>query len=383
MGNAFKKLLFSIRQGLGNVMSFRSVSLLLFACYTVGFLFPLMVWSYRDGMIDLYSESPTLDVMKVNNSIGYYNAEGETRRQKPSEALSADYFKSILPEGASVLVRIHISQTAIYGDYPLIANITYVNTENDPVFIPFYYNMEFLAGRSIENDNEILVGRGALPRGTVFERILGDSIQVGNSEYTICGVVDQSDQLFLSMNVLDTFYSPFHSISLSSPNMAYSEFKSISNAFEKTFVKQAFESSAGRDEIYVEAAKQIGAELLPFALLALFFCGANALALLTALLSMKKRNYLIRMSLGASAIDVFIEQLAYVGAISLAAAAAAYLLALGIAKISVSLGVFRLLIQPGQIFGLLALAFLISAATSAGFAYFASRLNLGSVGRSV
>lgn len=383
MGNAFKKLLFSIRQGLGNVMSFRSVSLLLFACYTVGFLFPLMVWSYRDGMIDLYSESPTLDVMKVNNSFGFYNAEGETRRQKPSEALSADYFKSILPEGASVLVRIHISQTAIYGDYPLIANMTYVNIENDPVFIPFYYNMEFLAGRSIENDNEILVGRGALPKGTVFERILGDSIQVGNSEYTICGVVDQGDQLFLSMNVLDTFYSPFHSILLSSPNMAYSEFKSISNAFEKTFVKQDFESSAGRDEIYVEAAKQIGAELLPFALLALFFCGANALALLTALLSMKKRNYLIRMSLGASAIDVFIEQLAYVGAISLAAAAAAYLLALGIAKISVSLGVFRLLIQPGQIFGLLALAFLISAATSAGFAYFASRLNLGSVGRSV
>lgn len=383
MGNALKKLLFSIRQGLGNVMSFRSVSLLLFACYTVGFLFPLMVWSYRDGMIDLYSESPTLDVMKVNNSFGFYNAEGETRRQKPSEALSADYFKSILPEGASVLVRIHISQTAIYGDYPLIANMTYVNIENDPVFIPFYYNMEFLAGRSIENDNEILVGRGALPRGTVFERILGDSIQVGNSEYTICGVVDQGDQLFLSMNVLDTFYSPFHSILLSSPNMAYSEFKSISNAFEKTFVKQDFESSAGRDEIYVEAAKQIGAELLPFALLALFFCGANALALLTALLSMKKRNYLIRMSLGASAIDVFIEQLAYVGAISLAAAAAAYLLALGIAKISVSLGVFRLLIQPGQIFGLLALAFLISAATSAGFAYFASRLNLGSVGRSV
>lgn len=383
MGNALKKLLFSIRQGLGNVMSFRSVSLLLFACYTVGFLFPLMVWSYRDGMIDLYSESPTLDVMKVNNSFGFYNAEGETRRQKPSEALSADYFKSILPEGASVLVRIHISQTAIYGDYPLIANMTYVNIENDPVFIPFYYNMEFLAGRSIENDNEILVGRGALPKGTVFERILGDSIQVGNSEYTICGVVDQGDQLFLSMNVLDTFYSPFHSILLSSPNMAYSEFKSISNAFEKTFVKQDFESSAGRDEIYVEAAKQIGAELLPFALLALFFCGANALALLTALLSMKKRNYLIRMSLGASAIDVFIEQLAYVGAISLAAAAAAYLLALGIAKISVSLGVFRLLIQPGQIFGLLALAFLISAATSAGFAYFASRLNLGSVGRSV
>lgn len=337
-------------------------------------------------MMDVYSEKPVVHKVLDEKQQFVGRVTEKQKQTKPSELLLPDYFKGFLPENVKVGAEFHSTAAVFWGNYPFDGQATTWFACNGTMFLDPYFDYDLLEGKAIPDKGEAVVTSGQFPNKTRWSDVIGTKITVNNKDYIICGIIrkntESNRRVYLNLEDLDSVnnYSKLVVFFDNVPEAVYSQ---AMIRLSSDFLQQnppTANASAG-SQMEIDAAKQIGNELFPFAVGAVIFCAINALSLVLALLESQKRSILVRLSLGATWRDVFSEIFGYLFSVLLTSAVISYFLSLLIARISLATGGLALLVRFGFVGGLLLFSLVLSIITSFVFTLTVSRMNLSNVGR--
>lgn len=365
----------------------RFISILLIIAYSAGFLFPALLISYKNGLLDAYNEERQFYKSK-NDSHGSLIFEleyGEIDKIKDIDYLKSIFGEDIMLQIAGIENTPYVSLQNIELD---ITQIYWILPSNDTDFImsePYDLIGKWI---SAENPYDIVLCEKAIKGKWKAEDIIGKRLEINGEEYTISGILKGPKHfkyIYANNQNLKNIKTLMVSFKIKDEANIDERLKELEKDFVNNFngniVLNNMSGNSERTENFKMKEEQKANKYIGLSILAMIFCVLNSYSLMRAIETDNKKSTLIRMSLGAKKKDILIEQLLFNGILSLISMLIAIISANLIQKYFLKFTDFILTIDLNVIFALVLFSIAISLFSAILSTKNLSKSNLSSIER--
>ncbi|MCL2030268.1 MAG: hypothetical protein FWG93_01855 [Oscillospiraceae bacterium] len=311
------RLFYSVTRAPGLLIANRFQAVILTVCFSVCFLLPSVMHLYYEGSVKIM-ESP------LTSDYTIYMTALET----DGLFILKDYDKlrELLPEGTSVFVRAGRGiNSLVYGTISRLATVYWILPPDGTGLVYYPFQEGQISGSLPVSPDELLVGDSVL-RGVSAKRLIGSTVNINGREYTICGILRDSEVIYGNIHSLENADRVF--LSFMTGDDLSRHYREVEAAFRGYYNAGPPMLAQTIHDIRVEYLVADTRRLLLITVFSLILCLLGCIGIANSVLYDSRAAIAVKLSVGARYGDIFLELFMYLSLISLSAALITALLCL-------------------------------------------------------